>query len=209
MQQQLCTVHRRPVERGGRLLPHNLLEHGVLQLSHFHVPLRLSRQYRPGIQVFSIGLQKGGDVFPGSLPRRLLQHYHVRHDHHLGLLHHPGIHAFLLRDDSAVHFLWPGRWSKHHSGEHHRHKWLLRGTGNGTVRHLGSIGGLCHGLRCGYLKMIDDHQMQNMRASMYHQRLVHGETSSLADSLNSLPASPTSTSTMERVAQLDPQHPEA
>lgn len=60
-----------------------------------------------------------------------------------------------------------------------------------------------------YLKMIDDHQMQNMRASMYHQRLVHGETSSLADSLNSLPASPTSTSTMERVAQLDPQHPEA
>lgn len=43
-----------------------------------------------------------------------------------------------------------------------------------------------------YLKLIDDHQMQNMKVSMYleRQRLVHGESSSLADSLNSAPSSP-------------------
>lgn len=45
------------------------------------------------------------------------------------------------------------------------------------------------------LKLINEHQMQNMKVSMYleRQRLVHGETSSLADSLNSTPASPTIT----------------
>lgn len=45
------------------------------------------------------------------------------------------------------------------------------------------------------LKLINEHQMQNMKVSMYleRQRLVHGETSSLADSLNSMPASPTLT----------------
>lgn len=52
------------------------------------------------------------------------------------------------------------------------------------------------------LKLINEHQMQNMKVSMYleRQRLVHGhgETSSLADSLNSMPASPTSQSTLEQ-----------
>lgn len=49
------------------------------------------------------------------------------------------------------------------------------------------------------LKLINEHQMQNMKVSMYleRQRLTHGETSSLADSLNSMPASPTSTSTLD------------
>lgn len=48
------------------------------------------------------------------------------------------------------------------------------------------------------LKLINEHQMQNMKVSMYleRQRLVHGETSSLADSLNSMPASPTITSSV-------------
>lgn len=47
-----------------------------------------------------------------------------------------------------------------------------------------------------YLKMINEHQMQNMKVRLYmdRQRLVHEETSSLADSLNAMPSSPNSTS---------------